>query len=127
MNQYLVKGQCYCLNEEVAPHNWSALFDGSDASLKSNTDEQLLLHLSLNHTVKLSSIRLTVPEDEACPCTINLYVNKTSMGFDDAAGNSALTRFFCSTVMILTDFLIITSLFLNVYKIQIIHLSKWSN
>ena len=86
LNQYLVKSQCFCLNEENIPHSHTSLFDGIGNALRSNADEQLLLHLSLNQTVKLMSIKLIVPEDETCPFNIKIFVNKTSIGFSDAEG-----------------------------------------
>ena len=86
LNSYLVKSQCYCLNEEPAPHSHLSIIDGSGNTLKSNADEQLLLHLSLNTTVKLTSLKLLVPSDDSSPCTIKLYVNKNSLGFSDAEG-----------------------------------------
>ena len=86
LNSYLVKNQCYCLNEEPAPHSHTSIIDFSGNALKSNADEQLLLHLSLNTTVKLTSLRLLVPVDNSCPCTVKLYVNRNSLGFSDAEG-----------------------------------------
>ena len=61
LNGYLVKSQCFCLNEEIAPHDLASLIDGSGNGLKSNADEQLLIHLSLNTTFKLTSVKLLLP------------------------------------------------------------------
>lgn len=89
LNQYLSKSQCYCLNED-ATLNLANLLMGTGTGLKSNADEQLLIHLAMNQTVKVSNIRLTLPEDETCPHTVKIYANKSSLGFDEALGNISI-------------------------------------
>jgi hypothetical protein len=85
LNKFLNKSLSYCLNED-ALYSHGNLFDGSNEPLKSNADEQLLLHLSLIQTVKLTSIILSFAEDSSCPGTISLFANKTNMGFNEATG-----------------------------------------
>lgn len=85
------KTECYCLNEDsVANH--TNLFEAGSTLLTSNADEQLLIHLSLRQTVKLTSIALVCPSDDSCPQTIHMFANKSNMDFDQA--NGSLTFYF---------------------------------
>jgi len=53
------------------------------AVLKSDADEQLLLSLTLSQTYKLHAIKLAGPADGTAPSVVKLYINKSSMTFDD--------------------------------------------
>jgi hypothetical protein len=70
----------YCLNEDSAhPHTSLFEFDGGfgqSASLQSDTDEQLLLSLSFNQTVKLTSIQFNTLTDGTAPCIVKLFSNR---------------------------------------------------
>ena len=52
--------------------------------LKSDSDSQLLLQLSLQSTSKVGCIILGVPNDSHCPRTIKLFLDRRNMGFSDA-------------------------------------------
>ncbi len=86
LNPLFNKSACYCLNEDsVCSH--VNLFDGEGANpLRSNADEQLLLHLAFNQTVKLVSVTFGVPRSEECPHTVKMFLNKNNLGFDEATG-----------------------------------------
>jgi PITH domain len=90
----LHKSLCCCLNEDLrAPH--TNLFVGDHTlPLRSDADEQLLLQLGFNQTMKLSSIVLGVPDNSSCPKTIKLFCNQGNLGFDDAAGRYTLKQLF---------------------------------
>ncbi len=83
------KSECYCLNEEQ-PGSHNNLFVGDDRlGLKSDADEQLLLHVQFNEMVKLHSIRFTAfnsaaPDMSMAPKTVKIFVNRPNMGFSDA-------------------------------------------
>ncbi|RYH13182.1 hypothetical protein EON65_36280 [archaeon] len=82
----LSKTACYCLNESV-PQEYTHLFVGDHTlTLKSDADEQLLLHLGFNQTVALKQIVFGVPADDTCPNNVKLFINKNSLGFSDASG-----------------------------------------
>ncbi|CAN0334082.1 unnamed protein product [Discosporangium mesarthrocarpum] len=51
--------------------------------LKSDADEQLLLHVGFRETVKLHSIDFVALPDDTAPLTVKLYLNRLSMGFSD--------------------------------------------
>ncbi|CAN0204600.1 unnamed protein product, partial [Ascophyllum nodosum] len=77
------KADCYCLNQQSGA-TWENLFMGDDRlMLKSDADEQLLLHIGFMETVKLHSIDFVAPADDTAPLTVKLYINRQSMGFSD--------------------------------------------
>lgn len=83
----LDKKKCYCLNESPL-NTFSNLFIGDHTlSLKSDADEQLLLHFELIQTCKLSSIQLQLPIDDSRPSVIKLFINVASIGFSEATNN----------------------------------------
>jgi len=74
------KKNSYCLNESSS-HPHTNLFDfdggfGQSPVLQSDTDEQLLLSLSFNQTVKLESVQFTTMIDGTAPCIIKLFINR---------------------------------------------------
>ncbi|CAN0147761.1 unnamed protein product [Pylaiella littoralis] len=79
----ICKADCYCLNQ-LSGTTWENLFQGDDRLLlKSDADEQLLLHVGFMETVKLHSIDFVAPADDSAPSTVKLYLNRHSMGFSD--------------------------------------------
>ena len=57
LNDQIAKSGCYCLNEDTRhPFTNLLLVGDQNLPLKSDTDEQLLLHLTFNQTVKLNEI-----------------------------------------------------------------------
>ncbi|EKU21349.1 hypothetical protein NSK_002318 [Nannochloropsis salina CCMP1776] len=80
----IAKPECFVLNADPK-YPWENLFMGDDRlQLRSDTDEQLILHLVFSEAVKVHSLNLVAPEMEAAPATVKLYLNKTSFSFDDA-------------------------------------------
>ncbi|KAF9990200.1 Thioredoxin-like protein 1 [Mortierella antarctica] len=75
--------QVDCLNQQTANHIRNAL-KADETYLESDVDEQLIISVPFNQSVKLHSIKI-VPKDIAhAPKTIKLYVNKLALGFEDA-------------------------------------------
>lgn len=87
LQDQITKSGCFCLNESAsAPH--SNLFVGDHTQvLRSDADEQLIIHIEFLQTMKLSSLSLGLPSDESCPQTIKLFCNNRNLGFSQAAGN----------------------------------------
>ncbi|GAB5032075.1 thioredoxin-like protein 1 [Nannochloropsis oceanica] len=80
----IAKSECFVLNADPK-YPWDNLFMGDDRlQLRSDTDEQLVLHLVFSESVKVHSMNLVAPEPDAAPTTVKLYLNKTSFSFDDA-------------------------------------------
>lgn len=88
MTNWLTRASCCCLNES-SRHPHANLFQGDTTLyLESDDDEQLLLQLSFQQTLRLSSIELGIPGNESCPQTIKLFVNQTNLSFSDAIGKN---------------------------------------
>lgn len=86
INDQFQKTGCYCLNES-APNQYTNLFCGDHTlGVRSDSDEQLIIHLAFNQTFKLSSVQFGVPGDETCPDTVKLFANVNNLGFSDAVG-----------------------------------------
>ncbi|CAM9182484.1 unnamed protein product [Chrysoparadoxa australica] len=84
LGDVICKAECYCLNENPN-YTWRNLFMGDDRlMLQSDADEQLLLHIGFNETVRLHSIDFRAPSNDTAPLTVKLFTNKVSMGFSDA-------------------------------------------
>jgi len=83
----LDKKDCYGRNV-LSSFPMTNLFIGDTRlGCKSDADEQLILHVAFNETVKVHSIKLTEfnrgIDPELNPTLIKLYVNRESMGFED--------------------------------------------
>ncbi|CAK4082738.1 unnamed protein product [Aphanomyces euteiches] len=77
------KSNCYCLNEDPS-FGYNNLFIGDDTLLlKSEADEQLLIHLEFKDAVKIHSISVKAPHDDSAPSMIKLFVNRNNLGFSD--------------------------------------------
>ena len=109
VNPLLNKTECFCLNESSSsPH--SNVIELGSSLLTSNDDEQLLLHLSLRQTVKLTSIVFTSPSDESCPQTVQLFVNKNNLDFGQASG-----QFSFETVVNLKFLLVVSKIISSIF------------
>ncbi|KAG0312999.1 Thioredoxin-like protein 1 [Dissophora globulifera] len=83
MSDQITLNQVDCLNQQTANHIRNAL-KADDTFLESDVDEQLIISVPFNQSIKLHSLKI-VPKDVAhAPKTIKLYVNKLSLGFDEA-------------------------------------------
>ncbi|KDQ12340.1 hypothetical protein BOTBODRAFT_34634 [Botryobasidium botryosum FD-172 SS1] len=85
--EYLDSSQVHCLNESK-DHSIQPIFqtkskNTSDAYLLSDVDEQLLLNLTFNQTVRIRSIVLQSSSAAQAPKLIKLFINKPSLGFED--------------------------------------------
>lgn len=102
----LNRSKSHCLNENQS-HPWTNLVagGGSALSLKSDADEQLLLTLSLNTTVKLTALVLGLPGNSSCPRTLKLFMNSESLGFDAASDQKPLQEIVISNSSI-TEFVV---------------------
>ncbi len=95
INDSIVKAASYCLNESVSKQYYNILEinnnnindTSSSLLLKSDVDSQLLIHLSLLQTFKLSTIIIGIPGNSTCPSIIKLYANQGNVSFSDVSGN----------------------------------------
>ncbi|KAG0354538.1 Thioredoxin-like protein 1 [Gamsiella multidivaricata] len=83
ISDQITLNQVDCLNQQAANHIRNAL-KTDDTFLESDVDEQLIISVPFNQAIKLHSLKI-VPKDIAhAPKTIKLYVNKLTLGFDEA-------------------------------------------
>ncbi|ORY74282.1 thioredoxin-like protein 1-like protein [Leucosporidium creatinivorum] len=88
--------QVQCLNEDASHTVRDLLKGGGDKWLESDADEQLLLHIPTQQSIKIRAIRFTtVPSKiSQAPKSVRLFVNASStLGFDDAESLEAAQEF----------------------------------
>lgn len=81
------KTKCYARNES-SQYPMTNLFIGdSRLGCKSDADEQIIMHIEFNETVKVHSIKFTEfnrgMNPEEFPTKVHIYVNRNNMGFED--------------------------------------------
>jgi len=83
---HLDPSQINCLNESNE-HNLKSLLTSKSATssdyLLSDTDEQLLLNIPFNQTVRIRAIALKTSNVPQGPRCIKLLINRPSLAFDD--------------------------------------------
>ncbi|GAA5876561.1 hypothetical protein JCM16303_003580 [Sporobolomyces ruberrimus] len=86
LNSGIDLSQIDCLNESSDHTIRDLLRGGGDEWLESDADEQLLLQIPVNQSIKLRALRFTTLPSalKSAPKSIRLFVNKSSVGFDDA-------------------------------------------
>ncbi|CAG8612292.1 8637_t:CDS:2 [Ambispora leptoticha] len=82
INEFITLNQIDCLNQ-LENHNVRNAFTKDDSYLESDVDEQLLISIPFNQSVKLHSLKITAKDIEHAPKTIKLYVNRINFGFDE--------------------------------------------
>jgi hypothetical protein len=87
LSDKIEKTECYARNES-SQYPMTNLFIGdSRLGCKSDTDEQLIVHVAFNEFVKVHSIKLTEfnsgAEPENQPTRVLLFVNRSNLGFED--------------------------------------------
>ncbi|KAJ1722452.1 hypothetical protein LPJ53_003136 [Coemansia erecta] len=82
LTSVVLKTQSECLNQNDSKpleNVWAK----NDSVLESDVDEQMVLHVAFNQPIKLHSIMLRAPLENA-PRSIKIFANRTDIGFDDA-------------------------------------------
>lgn len=87
LSEKLDKSSCYARNENSG-YPWGNLFIGdSRLGMRSDADEQLILHLSFQEFVKVKSIKFTEwnrgANPDMNPVTVHIHVNRNNLGFED--------------------------------------------
>ncbi|KZT29304.1 DUF1000-domain-containing protein [Neolentinus lepideus HHB14362 ss-1] len=85
--EFVNNSQTTCLNESFE-HGIKSILSSkkkntSDAYLLSDADEQLLLNISFNQTVRVRSIVIKSTNASQAPQEIKILVNRSSVGFED--------------------------------------------
>ncbi|GAA5832691.1 hypothetical protein JCM3766R1_004300 [Sporobolomyces carnicolor] len=86
LNSSIDLSQIHCLNEASGHTIKDLLRGGGDKWLESDADEQLLLQIPINQSIKLRALRFTTlpSASKSAPKSIRLFVNQASVGFDEA-------------------------------------------
>ena len=83
----LEKSECFCRNEDPRFPHTNLFMGDSRLGCKSEADEQLILHIAFQETVKVKSIKFLAFNDgndpELNPTTVKMYVNRNNLGFED--------------------------------------------
>ncbi|KAJ2832041.1 hypothetical protein GGI24_001375 [Coemansia furcata] len=79
-----------CLNQSDDNPLKNVFAQGASV-LESDIDAQLLLHIAFSQPIKLHSIMVEGPGDQA-PKTIKLFANRMDIGFDDAEDGAPATQ-----------------------------------
>ncbi|KAJ3799859.1 DUF1000-domain-containing protein [Lentinula aff. detonsa] len=87
--QFLDLQQLNCLNEAVE-HNLKSIVSSkslntSSSYLESDADEQLLLNIAFNQSVRVKSLVIKSTDIAHAPKKIKLAINRPNLGFDDVA------------------------------------------
>jgi len=85
--EYLDRSQVNCLNESDT-HSLKPILSGTTANataayVESDTDEQLLMNIPFNQTVRVQAISIKATELAHAPKLIKIAVNNPNIGFED--------------------------------------------
>ena len=78
------------MNEHPSSPHSNLFVEDDSLILRSDTDEQLIIHVEFLQTLKLSSLSLGLPSDESCPRTIKLFCNSRNLDFAQVSGEFQL-------------------------------------
>lgn len=82
------KPKCFCLNQDDEFPLANLFNEDERFVLRSDCDEQLLIHIEFNQRVKLHSIQFRAPADadsgehDDAPSTVKVFVDQPSMAFN---------------------------------------------
>ncbi|XP_071943483.1 thioredoxin-like protein 1 [Antedon mediterranea] len=88
LSSFFSKSGCICLNQSDDTDLDNCLRFGDGTYLESDCDEQLLITLEFNQTVKIHSMKLYGPSEKGAK-TVKLFINQPhTMDFDQAERNN---------------------------------------
>jgi len=80
---FITKAQCECLNESD-DHPFTHCLTSGEGFLQSDCDEQLIISITFNQSVKIHSLRIKAPADKG-PKRIRIFINQPrTLDFDMA-------------------------------------------
>jgi thioredoxin len=82
LTQHVAANQLDALNQKGG-HDVRNILNKDESYLESDVDEQLIISVPFNQTVKLHSLKLVAASKAHAPKTIKLYVNRPTLGFDE--------------------------------------------
>ncbi|KWU43554.1 thioredoxin-like protein 1-like protein [Rhodotorula sp. JG-1b] len=96
LNSQIDQSQVHCLNESSEHMLKDMLRGGGDKWLESDADEQLLLHIPIQESIKLRALRFTTASSKSAhaPKTVKIFVNAPGVDFDSAEGGAEAAQEF---------------------------------
>lgn len=83
LTTFITKSGCECLNESD-DHPLAGCLTSNPGYLESDCDEQLIISLAFNQTLKIHSLKIKAPKDQG-PKTVRLFINQPrTIDFDSA-------------------------------------------
>lgn len=80
---FITKNGCECLNESD-DHPLEGCLTSNPGYLESDCDEQLIISLAFNQTLKVHSLKIKAPKDQG-PKTLRIFINQPrTLDFDSA-------------------------------------------
>merc|ERR1712116_105573 len=78
LNTFITKNGCECLNESD-DHSLEGCLTSNPGYLESDCDEQLIISLAFNQTLKIHSLKIKAPKDQG-PKTLRLFIKDNLTG-----------------------------------------------
>jgi len=83
LSTFITKNGCECLNESD-DHPLAGCLTSNPGYLESDCDEQLIISLAFNQTLRVHSLKIKAPKDQG-PKTLRLFINQPrTLDFDSA-------------------------------------------
>lgn len=81
LSPFITKGQCECLNESD-DHPLAHALTSAGGYLESDCDEQLIISIAFNQSVKIHSLKIKAPLDKG-PKGVKIFINQPrTLDFD---------------------------------------------
>eukprot|EP01104_Vermistella_antarctica_P007836 TRINITY_DN1939_c0_g1_i2.p1 TRINITY_DN1939_c0_g1~~TRINITY_DN1939_c0_g1_i2.p1 ORF type:complete len:269 (+),score=69.32 TRINITY_DN1939_c0_g1_i2:129-935(+) len=90
LNSFIQKGQSQCLNENTEHTLAHALDKDAAKYLESDCDEQLLISIAFNQSVKIHSLYILSPDTDRAPRNVKLFVARPSLDFGAVEDENAI-------------------------------------
>lgn len=128
--EYLDRPQVNCLNESVPGSLKDILTSPKTQSgqvLQSDADEQLLLTIAFNQSVRIRSLAIQSSVPEEAPKKIKIFINKSSIGFEDVEDDAAAAQILDLTPENVANGERVQLRFVRFQKVNSIHIFVESN
>jgi len=87
LTQKIEKSHCYAMNEDSRFPMTNLFIGDTRLGCKSDADEQLIIHIAFQESVKVRSIKFDEfnggADPELNPTTVSIFVNRNNLGFED--------------------------------------------
>lgn len=89
LSPFILKAQCECLNESD-DHPFADCLKAEGGFLQSDCDEQLIISITFNQSVKIHSLKIKAPTDKG-PKNVKIFINQPrTLDFDLADASTSV-------------------------------------